>query len=465
MVKNQNSNLSDQPAGVSNDGSSGIAPKGDDPPLVSWSRDRLILLALFLLAWGSRVGLAAWMGLGQIGGPSSDPSWFYQAAVALVEGRGLVGTLPNGSLQLSAFIMPLTPLLLACGMKAFGTTAIVAQMVAISISSLAASLMYLVAGTIMPRRWALLAGLAGAIHPTFLFYSIQPWTEPFYIPFLLLAVLLAVPAIRKPGFTTAFADGVAWGLAALCRPHAVPAMVLAALGMGLIQRSWRPVLGLVLGTVLVLTPWWTRNFVVFGKPVLLSLEGGETFLGANNPYVVWDPELAGMWIAPMSIPEYRARILRCETEIEVNDCQMEIGLNYLSGHPHVIPRLVLNKWARWLTPITKSGGLIRLAVMSTYGSLLALVILGVVFRTVRYCPLLVATLAITLADIVIVGLYWGNLTRGRIALELIWLPWGIQTLRLLVAAPIAGWHRRRTARVRNFSTALPDKPSAANSSA
>src|SRR5271157_3551756 len=160
MVKNQNSNLGDQPAGVSHDGPPGITPDGDGPRLFNWSEDRLILLALFLLAWGSRVGLAAWMGLGQIGGPSSDTRYNYSEAVALVEGRGLVSTRPNGIAHLSAFIMPLTPLLLACGMKAFGTTEIVAQMVAISIGSLAAPLMYLVAGTIVPRRWALLAGLA-----------------------------------------------------------------------------------------------------------------------------------------------------------------------------------------------------------------------------------------------------------------------------------------------------------------
>jgi hypothetical protein len=57
--------------------------------------------------------------------------------------------------------------------------------------------------------------------------------------------------------------------------------------------------------------------------------------------------------------------------------------------------------------------------------------------------LLLATLAITLADFTLVGLFWGNLTRGRIPLELIWLPWGVQTVRLLVVAPIASWYRGR----------------------
>ena len=148
--------------------------------------------------------------------------------------------------------------------------------------------------------------------------------------------------------------------------------------------SWRLPLGLILGAVIVLTPWWARNFVVFGKPVLLSLEGGETFLGSNNPYVVADPSLAGMWIAPMGIPEYRVQMKQCNNEIELNATMMRIGIDYLRGHPEVIPRLIINKWARWLTPITKTGGLNRILVLSSYGSLLVLVILGVVFGTVRH---------------------------------------------------------------------------------
>ena len=441
MLMNLDLNRVDQPAGRCNDTPPGIAPREDDPRLFTWSEDRVNLVVLFLLAWCLRVGLAAWAGLDHI--EDADAWVYYSEAAGLVEGRGLVRNLPNGSPHLSALNMPLTPLLLACGMKVFGTTATVSRMVAISISSLAAPLMYLIAATIMPRRWALLAGLGCAIHPTFLFYSIETLTEPFYIPFLFLAVLMTVRAMRRPGLATEFTAGVAWGLAALCRPHALPAAVLLALGMGLTLRSWRPVLGLTLGTVLILTPWSTRNFLVFGKPVLLSLEGGETFLGANNPYVIRDPELAGMWIAPMGIQKYRARMIQCHNELEINDALMRISLDYLRGHPQVIPRIVFNKWTRWLTPITQSGGLTRLIVLCTYGVLLALVAVGVVFGTVRYSPLLLATLAITLADFTMVGLFWGNLTRGRIPLELIWLPWGVQTVRLLVVAPIASWYRGR----------------------
>ncbi len=422
-------------------GSPGIAPNEDDPPLLSWSEDRFILVSLFLLACSLRIGLAVWTGLGRT--ENVDAYEYYLEAVGIVDGKGLVHGLPNGRICVSAFNMPMAPLLLSCGMSIFGATPTVARLVAIVFGSLSAPLLYSIARAIMLRRWALLVGLGCAGHPIFLYSSIQTLTEPFYIPSLFLAVLLGIRAMRRPGFATACTDGVAWGLAALCRPHAVPALVLTAIGMGIGLRSWRSPVGLIVGMVLVLTPWWARNLIVFGKPVLLSLEGGETFLGSNNPYVVEDPELAGLWIPPMSIPEYRSRMIQCDNELDVNNTQMGMSFAYLRSRPRVIPGLVLNKMLRWLTPITNSGGLNRIVVLSTYGTLLVLVILGVVFGTVRCCPLLLITLAVTLADLAIVGVYWGNLTRGRIALELIWLPWGVQTFRLLVAKPVMARYRKQ----------------------
>jgi hypothetical protein len=428
------------PEGRGDDSPAAADPGNGGARLLNWPEDRLILVILFLLAWELRIGVAALGGFFQT--ESGDGEGYYSAAVGLVEGKGIVRILPNGHPHLSAHHMPLTALLLAGGMKVFGTSLSVARMVAITIGSLAGPLMYLIARTIIPRRWAGFAGLACSIHPVFLYCSIQTVSQPFYTPLFLFGVLLAVRAMQRPGFAPAFIDGLVWGLAALCRPQAVPAAILLALGMGLTLRSWRPVLGLSLGVVLVLTPWWARNFVVFGRPVVLNLQGGETFLGSNNPYVLADPELAGTWIAPMGIPEYRDQMIRCDDEIEINETLMRFSTDYLRGHPQVIPRLVLNKWARWLTPITKSGGMNRLMVVSSYGVLLLLVSLGLVFRKIRYGPLLAVTLAITLAEFAIVGIYWGNLAAGRIALEFTWLPWGVQTLQLLVA----DWYRWRTGR-------------------
>ena len=121
----------------------------------------------------------------------------------------------------------------------FGTTATASRLLAITIGSLSVPLVYLLAATIMPRRWALLAGLAWSIHPTFLFYSIQTMTEPFYIPLLLLAVLLSIQVMKQPTFAMALLAGTGWGIATLCRPHAALAGILLALCMGLKLRCFR----------------------------------------------------------------------------------------------------------------------------------------------------------------------------------------------------------------------------------
>jgi hypothetical protein len=217
IMTNQDPHPIDQPANLGSDHPLGRAAGGSGVRLLTWPDDRVNLVLLFMAAWGLRVGLLAWGGLDWMG--EIDGEGYYSEAVGLVEGRGIVRILPNGRPQLSAFHMPLTPLVLAGGMKVFGTSATVARMIAIAIGSLSAPLMYLIARTIMPRRWAVCAGLACAIHPTFLFYSIQTVSQPFYVPLNLLGVLLAVRALQRPGFATAFTDGVAWGLAALCRPQ------------------------------------------------------------------------------------------------------------------------------------------------------------------------------------------------------------------------------------------------------
>jgi 4-amino-4-deoxy-L-arabinose transferase-like glycosyltransferase len=428
---------------------------GGGRPLLIWSEDRVYLAVLFLLALALRLGLAISGGINHI--DEGDARSFYSEAVGIAEGRGLLRTLPKGGSHLSAYHMPLTALLISGEMEVFGTSATASRLFAITIGSLSAPLVYLLAATIMPRRWALLAGLAWSVHPVFLFYSILTMAEPFYIPLLLLAILLSIKAMEQPTFAMSLLAGTSWGIATLCRPHAAPAGILMALGMGLTLKSWRLPLGLILGAAIVLTPWWARNFVVFGRPVLLSLEGGETFLGSNNPYVVADPELAGMWIAPSGIPEYRVRMKECHDEVELNQTMMKLGMDYLRSHPEVVPRLIINKWARWLTPITKSGGWNRIVVLSTYGSLLVLVVLGVVLGTIRRSPLLLATLAITLADLAVVAVYWGNLTRGRIDLELIWLPWSVQTFRLLVGLPFAVWSSRRMGGYRDIGIKVDER--------
>jgi hypothetical protein len=173
----------------------------------------------------------------------------------------------------------------------------------------------------------------------------------------------------------------------------------------------------------MLLPWMIRNFIQFHRIEPLETVSGETFLGANTPRVLSDPSLHGMWISPMGIPQYRQRLASVHDEFQRRDIQRQIAWQFLSDTRASIPRLTIYKLWRWLTPITGSAGMVRWIVLATYGLLLALLLIGISLRV--YQPSIELKLAIlcTISLFVSTIVYWGILTRGRMLLEFIWIPW------------------------------------------
>jgi hypothetical protein len=206
------------------------------------------------------------------------------------------------------------------------------------------------------------------------------------------------------------------------RPHALP-MALLVVGLALASRRWRTAILLSAGFVVMLLPWTIRNFIAFRRFEPLETVSGETFLGSNNPYVLSDPLLHGMWISPMGIRQYRQRLANVHDDFQRRDIQRDIALQFVRQNWASIPRLAVYKLWRWLTPITGSAGMVRWIVLGAYGSLLAMLAIGLplgVFKpTIELKLALLCTMALFVSTIV----YWGILTRGRLLLEFIWLPW------------------------------------------
>jgi 4-amino-4-deoxy-L-arabinose transferase-like glycosyltransferase len=400
-------------------------------------RELLILAVLYLLAFAPRAAMVAREGQTPPK-PGSDQLSFYDEAREIAEGRGMVRHFqPTDRIVHTTYHMPGAGLWYALGVALLGPGVMAVRMAAVVASSASAPLTYALARTMMPRGWAAVAGVVCAVYPTWIFYSADMLTEPLYVPLVLFAALVTTRALGRLTFGTALAAGLAWGVAGLVRPHAFPIAALLTLSFAWASRSWKPPAAVVLAVVVTLTPWWIRNVLVVGDFVLLSTEAGETLLGANNPYVLADPAKHGLWIPPISIPEYREAMFRTRSEVELSATFQRMGKAYLLANPGAIPRLAFYKWRRWLTPITASGGATRLMVLASYGPLLALVLAGFASGRLRYSHALVPALALTLADAVIVAVYWGNLTRGRVALEVIWIPWGVLAFRLLIADPLA----------------------------
>jgi 4-amino-4-deoxy-L-arabinose transferase-like glycosyltransferase len=321
-------------------------------------------------------------------------------------------------------------MVMAAGMAVVGVSIENARWISVVAASFSAPLMFLLARRFMPHGVAVLAGVGCAVYPTLAEASRHAESEAYFVPLLLLASLLSTRAYDSRLLKAWLIAGVAWGLAALVRPHAAPMAGMIAVYL-LWRVGWRPAVVLAAGTFLCLLPWVVRNQLVLGHPVLLATESGETLLGANNPYVLADPKLHGMWISPVRVAEYAARLRLISDEVDRNEAQVSMAVDYLKANPEVVPRLVFYKLLRWLTPIPASGGMNRVIVLSSYGVLLALLGAGAFLGVYRNTYPLHQALLCTFVLLVVTAVYWGGLTRGRLPLEILWIPWAAASVRAM----------------------------------
>jgi hypothetical protein len=408
-----------------------VGAKPNDKAAAKWSPGSLVL-GLYGLALVVRVAAGLVLGMNQPAG--NDEPEYYEPAISLAQGEGyrmVPQQSPDGVAHLTAYRMPGPALVLALSFLGLGTKIELARWMSVIVGSLSAPLMYLFSRRFLPASVAALAGLACALYPTWIYFSLFIYAEPYFLPASLLALLLTLRAIEAGGsLPAALLAGLSWGVVTLVRPHGLPMAFLAALYCAW-RLGWRPAGAFMLGAMVPLVPWVVRNYAVFGRPVLLATEGGETMLGANNPYVLNDPEEHGMWVPPMRVPEYRERLRPIRDEIQRDEEQKALAIHFLRDHAGDIPALVAYKLWRWLTPVTKSGGLIRLLVLCSYGVLLALLLAGAFLGVFRSSPALHLVLLWTILMVSVTAVYWGGLTRGRLSLELMWIPWGTWSAWLL----------------------------------
>ena len=279
-----------------------------------------------MLASGSIMGLAillrcvaVWVWSAEL---AADPDGYRGLAQRLAAGRGFVGA--DGAA--TAFRPPLFPALLA-GAEWFGQPESRWLLATLHVAFGAATVVLTaVAGRrIGLGRWSLVAAGAVAVDPLLLRYTPQVMTE-VTCALLSAALLWAAAARGRDTFRPALLAGLLFGLAVLARPTYWVFGGLAA-GVWVLEhcssrgharaslRRIRPVRSvgpLVLGVVLVVTPWLVRNAVVIGRPLLTTTHGGYTLLLGNNPVfykevvaehaaTVWQGESLAAWQAKLEV--------------------------------------------------------------------------------------------------------------------------------------------------------------------
>jgi 4-amino-4-deoxy-L-arabinose transferase-like glycosyltransferase len=158
----------------------------------------------------------------------------------------------------------------------FGQHPLVIAGAQVFLSAMTVGLTYLLGTRLLPEQEARVGGLLLALSLGSVVYALYVLTETLFT-LLLLGIVWALVAYRKTAHGRwLIGGGVLAGLAALCRPVALPFLLIAAPLAGLAhqgrwyQRALTAALLLVV-VCLVVAPWMIRNYRLLGSPTLSTI--------------------------------------------------------------------------------------------------------------------------------------------------------------------------------------------------
>ena len=305
------------------------------------SRLELPLLLALLVLLATRLGVI--FGIELV--PSSDPAWYYQRAIELVEHR----TYSEHGVP-TAYWPVGYPAFLAVVMAIFGRSVTVGQVANLVLSAVSLVLLYVWCRRHwQDRRVAALAVLLFALYPNQVGYSVVLYSEPLFI-----TLLLAIAVVGRPGASAGrlIALGLLAGAATLVKAQT---QLLAPLLIWLLLLSeWRPraawdatrrTLLAVLVMLLTIAPWTGRNYLQFGALIPVSTNGGMSLLVGNNPSM---PLGLGGGEFAEDDALVRSAHFSIEDQVAADTRARHLAWSWIAENPgrfiELIPRKILRLW-------------------------------------------------------------------------------------------------------------------------
>jgi Dolichyl-phosphate-mannose-protein mannosyltransferase len=228
--------------------------------------------------------------------PVADGIYYHPIAARIAEGLGSTWLWPDGTVTYAAHYPVGYPALVALAYRLVGPWPTAGGVVNALLGTGAAVAVYRLALRATQPRWALLAGLAVALHPGLVMYTPALMTEG--VTAALLAMAAWMVSYRSRAGVVLL--GLAVGLATLVRPQSLLlAPCLGLLGARPDAPRWARLRCAAAATaiaLLVCAPWTIRNCLHMRKCALVSFNGGWNLLiGAGE-------KSTGAW-APVDVPE------------------------------------------------------------------------------------------------------------------------------------------------------------------
>jgi hypothetical protein len=257
--------------------------------------------------------------------PLSDAHHYHDLATSVADGNGFAMwfPFPDDEPQATAFRPPAYPMLLAGAYAMLGAHVGVAQVLNICLGVGVVVLAALVANRIVGLPAALVAGALVAVYPPLLANDGPPLAEPLSLCLMLLTVIALLDG-------RVVAAGVATGVQVLTKPSA-QGLVLVLVVWVLWRWGWRRTLAFGVPVLLVVTPWVVRNWVVMGRPVLVTSNG-------FNLAALYSPQshAAGAWLDPSIDPRFedtRREAVAEEDEVAWDRALRGLAIEGLRAHP------------------------------------------------------------------------------------------------------------------------------------
>src|SRR6266404_2910262 len=248
-----------------------------------------IALLIFLLAFGVR--LLSWHDTRlDVGKVQTTVSGDYKRVAQLLRQGGVASFLSSSSPLNDLNTLGHPPgysILIAAVYSVCGDSDTAVQFAQIVCDALAAVLIFLIVGELLPLSAAVVAGMLAAFSPQFAWNSVLVLPDSLAVLPILLAVYCLTRAAKNPRLVTFLIAGALVGVSCWLRANAMLLtffIAAAVLVLFKTERPWRLALAVVCGTLLIILPLTIRNAIVFHRFIPLSLGAGQTLLEGIADY-------------------------------------------------------------------------------------------------------------------------------------------------------------------------------------
>jgi len=182
---------------------------------------------------------------------------------------------------------PLQPLFLLAVYRAFGeiTNPVVPKIIQIFFSTIAIFLCAEIGRRLISRLAGIVFAFLFAIYPEFVFWTEILQTESNFLSILVAIIFLLILWAKQGSGRIALCTSMLLGLLCLQRGTALllgPSLAIAALLFFRNKRGFVSAVFFSIVPLCVIAPWFFRNLIVYGEPVIISSNTGVVFHISNN---------------------------------------------------------------------------------------------------------------------------------------------------------------------------------------